>query len=97
MPPITRHPSQIHLARRAAAGLGAALLALAVAAPATTAAGAKTKLVSKHSDGTHGDDDSDNPSISDDGRYVAFDSDATNLVKNDTNGEYDVFWRHLRH
>jgi len=31
------------------------------------------------------------PSISADGRYVAFDSEATNLVKGDTNGNADVF------
>lgn len=29
--------------------------------------------------------------MSDDGRYILFDSDATNLVPNDTNGGYDVF------
>jgi hypothetical protein len=33
------------------------------------------------------------PSISDDGRYVAFDSHATNLVPGDTNGFADVFVR----
>src|SRR5262249_43541255 len=31
------------------------------------------------------------PSISADGRYVAFDSQASNLVKGDTNGAIDVF------
>ncbi|MDA8117453.1 MAG: hypothetical protein M0000_08815 [Actinomycetota bacterium] len=31
------------------------------------------------------------PSISDDGRYVAFDSDATNLVAGDTNAQTDAF------
>ncbi|MGN6692827.1 MAG: DUF4214 domain-containing protein, partial [Aquihabitans sp.] len=31
--------------------------------------------------------------ISDDGRYVAFESDATNLITGDTNGNTDVFWR----
>ncbi len=34
---------------------------------------------------------SDNPSMSADGRYVAFVSDATNLVANDTNNARDVF------
>ncbi|MGI0491461.1 Calx-beta domain-containing protein [Alkalinema pantanalense CENA528] len=38
-----------------------------------------------------GNDNSFNPVISDDGRYVAFTSDATNLVANDTNGTQDVF------
>ena len=93
MPPTTRHPSHAHLARRAAVGLGVALLALAVAAPVTTAAGAKTKLASVRSNGTHGNAASEYPSISDDGRYVAFRSNASSLVKNDTNGTYDVFWR----
>ncbi len=93
MPPTTRALSHVHLARRAAVGLGVALLALAVAVPVTTFAGAKTKLASKSSDGTQGNDDGDNASISDDGRYIAFESDATNLVNNDTNGRTDVFWR----
>jgi Tol biopolymer transport system component len=35
------------------------------------------------------------PSISGDGRFVAFDSDATNLVAGDTNGVGDVFLRDL--
>jgi len=91
MPPTTRHPSHDHLARRAAVALGVALLALAVAAPATTAAGAKTKLASVRSNGTHGNGGSEDASISGNGRYVAFESGATNLVKNDTNGTWDVF------
>jgi Tol biopolymer transport system component len=37
--------------------------------------------------------DSTNPSISGDGRYVAFDSFATNLVVDDTDFNYDVFVR----
>ena len=93
MPPTTRHPSHDHLARRAAVALGVALLALAVAAPVTTAAGAKTRLASVRSNGTHGNNSSGDASISGNGRYVAFASNATNLVKNDTNGEEDVFWR----
>ncbi|WP_455219807.1 TolB family protein, partial [Kaarinaea lacus] len=32
-----------------------------------------------------------NPSISADGRYVVFESDATNLVSNDTNDATDIF------
>jgi Tol biopolymer transport system component len=39
---------------------------------------------------------SDNPSISADGRYVAFESDAANLVAGDNNDEIDVFVRDLR-
>ena len=43
------------------------------------------------SDGTQGNSQSDNPSISADGRYVAFESNASNLVYEDTNVVYDVF------
>lgn len=50
-----------------------------------------TTRVSVASDGTEGNGSSGNPSISADGRYVAFDSEADNLVADDTNGERDVF------
>jgi Tol biopolymer transport system component len=53
-----------------------------------------TRRVSILSDGTtQGDDRSYSPSISSDGRYVAFESDATNLlgVGIDTNGWPDIF------
>ena len=82
-----------HLARRAAIGLGVALLALVIAVPATSAADAKTKLASIRSNGTMGNDESEDASISGNGRYVVFESNATNLVNDDTNGETDVFWR----
>ncbi len=36
------------------------------------------------------------PSISGDGRYVAFESIASNLVPGDTNGQYDIFVRDLQ-
>ncbi|NPV60832.1 MAG: hypothetical protein HPY75_14375 [Actinobacteria bacterium] len=35
------------------------------------------------------------PSISADGRYVAFEANATNLVPGDTNGEFDIFRKEL--
>jgi Tol biopolymer transport system component len=44
-----------------------------------------TTLVSVNTDGEKGNDDSKYPSISEDGRYVAFHSSATNLVQGDTN------------
>jgi Tol biopolymer transport system component len=47
--------------------------------------------VSVDSDGSEGDGDSFNPSISADGRFVAFHSVATNLVAGDTNAGSDVF------
>ena len=50
-----------------------------------------TIRVSVASDGTQGDGTSRNPSISADGRYVAFSSFASNLVGGDTNGVRDVF------
>ena len=49
--------------------------------------------VSVDDDGTQGDDTSYKPSISADGRYVAFQSWAGNLVAGDGNHEYDVFVR----
>ena len=51
----------------------------------------QTTRVSVASDGTQGNSDSGSPSISADGRYVAFTSDASNLVSGDMNGVYDVF------
>jgi Tol biopolymer transport system component len=52
-----------------------------------------TTRVSLHTDGTEGNLESNSPSISSDGRYVAFVSDASNLVGvgNDNNGFFDVF------
>ncbi len=50
-----------------------------------------TTIVSVRSDGTHGNLNSSSPSLSADGRYVAFQSDATNLVAGDTNTYRDVF------
>ena len=50
-----------------------------------------TERVSVASDGTQADDNSAYPSISADGRYVAFASDASNLVAGDTNGTSDIF------
>lgn len=51
----------------------------------------KTTRVSLASDGTQGNVQSRSPSISADGRYVAFQSYAKNLVPGDTNGRADVF------
>jgi Tol biopolymer transport system component len=52
----------------------------------------ETSCVSVASDGTQANDTSSRPpSISADGRYVAFYSKADNLVPNDTNGVGDVF------
>lgn len=50
-----------------------------------------TSRVSRSSGGTQGNDRSNVPAISADGRYVAFVSSASNLVAGDTNGGEDVF------
>ncbi len=50
-----------------------------------------TTRVSTDSTGTQSDGASFVPNISADGRYVAFQSLATNLVAGDTNGVYDIF------
>ncbi|MFA6002373.1 MAG: calcium-binding protein, partial [Thermoleophilia bacterium] len=46
--------------------------------------------------GERGDNNSDFPAISADGRFVAFMSDATNLVADDTNGKMDVFIKDMQ-
>ncbi len=52
-----------------------------------------TERVSVATGGTEADDGSDEMSVSADGTFVAFGSDATNLVGDDTNGFEDVFVR----
>ena len=54
-----------------------------------------TTLVSQASAGTAGNGASLQASISGDGRYVAFESDANNLVDGDTNALRDIFLRDL--
>ena len=50
-----------------------------------------TERVSEYTGHYEGEGDSLRPSISADGRYVAFDSDDWNLVWGDTNDDFDVF------
>ncbi len=50
-----------------------------------------TKRISITSDSTQGNGQSGSNSISDDGRFVSFESNATNLVPNDFNGQTDTF------
>ncbi|MFN0007343.1 MAG: TolB family protein [Planctomycetota bacterium] len=52
-----------------------------------------TELASVDSAGNQGDGVCYYPTLSADGRYVAFRSAATNLVPSDTNGSYDIFVR----
>jgi hypothetical protein len=55
-----------------------------------------TERVSLSSSGAEANTDSWDPSISSDGRFVAFHTSATNLVPGDTNGSDDVFVRDLQ-
>lgn len=55
-----------------------------------------TLRVSVDSQGVEGNDSCYNPAISADGRFVAFDGLASNLVAGDTNGAVDVFVRDLQ-
>lgn len=90
----------IRHARRPLVGLlTAALVLSSTAAPAVAATG-DTTLVSRHSDGTIGNGRSDlsatasaaaHGSVSADGRFIAFESAASNLVSGDTNTFRDVF------
>jgi hypothetical protein len=72
-----------------------ACIALVVAAATVPAAAyprpGRTDQVSVASDGTRGNFGSFTPAISADGRYVAFESNASNLVEGDTNRFVDVF------
>jgi hypothetical protein len=61
----------------------------------TQGAGA-TRLVSVALNGETGNNSSTTPSISADGRYVVFQSSASNLVPGDTNGVSDIFLRDLQ-
>jgi Tol biopolymer transport system component len=57
--------------------------------------GATTERVSVSSAEVQADGNSFNPSMSADGAFVGFDSDATNLVAGDTGGNADVFVRNI--
>jgi Tol biopolymer transport system component len=55
-----------------------------------------TRLASVNAAGTaSGNGESNHPALSADGRFVAFESDASDLVAGDGNGGTDVFWRDL--
>ncbi|WP_175517776.1 cadherin domain-containing protein [Planctomicrobium piriforme] len=56
----------------------------------------ETRLVSLSSTGTAGNAESSAPSLSADGRFISFRSDANNLVPDDTNLAPDVFVRDLQ-
>jgi Tol biopolymer transport system component len=64
-----------------------------IGTPAASAGTEHTRRVSVGTTGTQGDGNSESPSISSNGRYVAFESSSDNLVANDTNGMRDIFVR----
>jgi Tol biopolymer transport system component len=73
-----------------------AATALSVLALATISwAAATTIRASVDGSGGDADGDSHRPVISADGRFVAFESDATDLVAGDTNGRRDIFVRNV--
>jgi uncharacterized repeat protein (TIGR01451 family) len=76
----------------AATAAAITVLTLAGGAGAAPAPGF-TELVSVSSAGVQGNQDSETPAVSADGRFVAFVSLADNLVAGDTNGFADVFVR----
>src|SRR5262249_16610712 len=55
----------------------------------------QTTRVSLTPEGSEANSGSYTASISADGSYIAFESDATNLVSGDTNGKRDIFVRYL--
>jgi len=55
----------------------------------------KTTRISVDSNGNQGDKGSYTPTISGDGRFVAFESSATNLTSGDTNNSWDIFFHDL--
>jgi len=89
---LQQHARRISLMRIALSG---ALLATLVLAGSSLAALGDVERVSVSSAGVEGNDSSSSPSLSADGRYVAFTSTASNLVPGDTNGNstsgFDVF------
>ena len=64
--------------------------------PTPTTAGPSILSASKNAAGAPANGNSFNPAISVDGRYVAFESDATNLVAGDSNGARDIFVKDLQ-
>ncbi|WP_309030991.1 TolB family protein [Streptomyces alfalfae] len=86
--------------KRHAALASAALVAAATAAslPAASAAPAapRTEGISVTAEGKAANDRSSGAVISRNGRFAAFDSEATDLVDGDTNGLRDIFVRDLR-
>lgn len=76
---------------RARAPVGLAAAALLASAAALPASAQVTTRISVDSAGAEADSSSADPDVSADGRFVVFESSATNLVIGDTNGQGDAF------
>ncbi|MEU8077956.1 DNRLRE domain-containing protein [Catellatospora citrea] len=88
----------VAIRRRLPVGVSLALLAATLAAVPGSPAWAATYdtvLVSRSATGVAGNGDSSAPSVSADGRYVAFASDADNLSDADDNAHTNIFVRDL--
>ena len=81
-----------HLRRRRCRNIPKLILVAGLCAPGAALA-ATTELVSVATDGSLVNGYSADPAVSCDGRYVVFESAATNLVQNDNNSTQDVFVR----
>jgi hypothetical protein len=90
MLPTTSAPLLLSRTRWALPVLAAAGLAISTVLVGGAPAGAATAAAAAPGNGP-----SSYPSISDDGRYIAFASEASNLVSGDTNGRSDIFVRDL--
>jgi len=71
--------------------IGMLMLLLVIVVAASAAPKTETVRVSVDNNGLQGNGSSDTPSLSADGRYVVFISEASNLVTGDTNKARDVF------
>jgi hypothetical protein len=56
----------------------------------------KTTLISVSTKNTAANNNSSYPSISSSGQWIAFQSDATNMITGDTNGQPDIYLYHRR-
>jgi Tol biopolymer transport system component len=93
---VSRASSGIRWNRAIFTSLAATTLAVLLVGsgpPVEAATSARTSLVSRSSGGVQGDAESYLPSVTADGRYIAFESGSTNLVGNDTNNATDIFVR----
>ena len=86
--------------RRIVTGFVAVMGLFAVALGGTAGASVPppgfAELISVSSGGAQGDGDSQGAAVSGDGRFVVFSSQASNLVRHDTNEAFDVFVRDRR-